>query len=82
MAATVLNSARAEEMSIFIVRAFVRLRKLLAENAGLSRRLNDLESKYDGQCAMVFDVIRALMEETAEESVRPKIGYETERKMQ
>jgi len=43
MAATVLNSTQAETMSLLIVRTFVKLRQLLANNAGLSRRLDDLE---------------------------------------
>jgi hypothetical protein len=45
----------------------------------LSHRLDDLEKKYDGQFAMVFDAIRALMAEPAVEERRPRIGYETER---
>ena len=44
MAANVLNSERAVHASVEVVRAFVRLRLMLASNAELSRRLNDLES--------------------------------------
>jgi hypothetical protein len=80
MLSSVLRSKRAVAVNIEIMRAFVRLRKLLAENAGLSRRLDELERKYDGQFAMVFDAIRALMAEPAEDTSRSKIGYETERK--
>jgi hypothetical protein len=80
MLSSVLRSKRAVAVNIEIMRAFVRLRKLLAENADLSHRLDELERKYDGQFAMVFDAIRALMAEPADDSSRPKIGYESERK--
>ncbi len=58
MAATVLNSPRAQAMSLLIIRTFVRLRQLLANDAELSRRLDDLERKYDKQFRVVFDAIR------------------------
>jgi len=63
-----------------IVRAFVRLRQLLASNSKLSRRLDDLEQKYDHRFSIVFDAIRALMAEPDENADKPRIGYETERK--
>ncbi|MEW6229570.1 MAG: ORF6N domain-containing protein, partial [Bacillota bacterium] len=63
MAASVLNSPRAVEMSVFVVRAFVRLRQVLASHAALSRRLVTLEKKYDAQFKVIFDAIRALMVE-------------------
>ena len=47
MAATVLNSERAVEMSVYVVRAFVQLRELLNSNTELARRLNELERKLD-----------------------------------
>lgn len=43
MAATILNSPRATEVSVYVVRAFVRLRKMLASNAELAKRLDNLE---------------------------------------
>ena len=61
MAANVLNNERAAQASVEIVRAFVRLRQILASNTELSRRLDDLESKYDRQFKVVFDAIRQLM---------------------
>lgn len=61
MAANVLNSERAVQASVEIVRAFIRLRLMLASNAELSRRLNELEGKYDHQFKVVFDTIRQLM---------------------
>ncbi len=61
MLSGVLNSPRAVLANIAIVRAFVKLRQLLEKNTGLSRRLDDLESKYDRQFKGVFDAIRQLM---------------------
>jgi hypothetical protein len=61
MAANVLNSEGAVEASVQVVRAFVKLRQLLASNAELARKLNELEQKYDCQFKIVFDAIRQLM---------------------
>ena len=61
MAANVLNSKRAVRVSVQIVRAFIRLRQILASNEELARKLNDLEKKYDHQFKIVFDAIRKLM---------------------
>ena len=64
MLSTVLHSARAIQVNIEIMRAFVRLRQMLASNATLARRLAALEQKYDGQFKIVFDAIRELMAPT------------------
>jgi hypothetical protein len=61
MLSSVLNSERAVLVNIEIMRAFVKLRQMLASNAELSRRLAELESKYDKQFRVVFDAIRQLM---------------------
>lgn len=61
MLSSVLNSERAVLVNVEIMRTFVKLRKMLASNATLSRRLADLESKYDRQFKVVFDAIRKLM---------------------
>ena len=61
MLASVLNSERAIEVNIAIMRAFVRLRSLLATHADLARRLHELEQKYDEQFRGVFEAIRELM---------------------
>jgi hypothetical protein len=62
MAASVLNSPIAVMASIEVVRAFVRLRQLLASHEALGRKLQALERKYDSQFKVVFDAIRQLME--------------------
>jgi hypothetical protein len=54
MLSSVLNSPRAIKVNIEIMRAFVRLRQMLAGNAILERRLNELEQKYDAQFRVVF----------------------------
>ena len=55
MAANFLNGERAVHASVEVVRAFVGLRLMLTSNAELSRRLDDLEGKYDRQFKVVFD---------------------------
>lgn len=76
MLSSVLRSPRAVQVNIEIMRAFVRLRRMLHENADLARRLDALEKKYNAQFRAVFDAIRELMEPTVETS-RP-IGFAKE----
>ena len=73
MLSTVLNSERAVLVNIEIMRAFVKLRQLLASNSELSRRLDELESKYDKQFKIVFDAIRQLMAKPVTD--RKEIGF-------
>ena len=73
MLSSVLRSKRAITVNIEIMRAFVKLRQLLASNAELARRLDDLESKYDQQFKIVFDAIRQLM--TMPGRGRREIGF-------
>jgi len=61
MLSSVLRSKRAIAVNVEIMRAFVRLRGILASNADLARRLDELEGKYDRQFKVVFDAIRQLM---------------------
>ena len=61
MLSSVLNSERAVQVNIEIMRAFVRLRALIASNKELARRMDALEKKYDSQFKAVFDAIRELM---------------------
>jgi len=74
MLSSVLSSERAVEVNIAIMRAFVRLRQMLASNKDLARKLEDMEKKYDEQFKVVFDAIRALM--APPEKPRKKIGFE------
>ena len=59
MLSSVLRSKRAVQVSIEIMRAFVRLRELLATNKALARKLSKLEQRYDRQFQIVFEVIQA-----------------------
>ncbi|MBI2092612.1 MAG: ORF6N domain-containing protein [Deltaproteobacteria bacterium] len=61
MLSSVLNSKRAVHVNIEIMRAFVRLREILATHKELAHKLNELESKYDDQFKIVFEAIRRLM---------------------
>ncbi len=74
MAASVLNSPRAVEASVQVVRAFVQLRQMLASNAELSGKLAALEKKYDIKFRAVFEAIRELMTPSDPKKKRP-IGF-------
>ena len=67
MAANVLRSSRAVQMSVYVVRAFVRQRHILTSQTDLARKLEELEKKYDAQFKVVFDAIRQLMQPTEKE---------------
>jgi len=74
MLSSVLRSKRAVHVNIEIMRAFVRLRQILAAHKELDRKLAALEKKYDEQFRVVFEAIRQLM--TPPETERKKIGFE------
>ena len=73
MLSSVLRSKRAITVNIEIMRAFVKLRQMLASNAELSRRLDELESNYDKQFKVVFNAIRQLMSTPTRN--RKEIGF-------
>jgi len=75
MLSSVLRSQRAVHVNIEIMRAFIRLRQMLASNAELARKLDELEKKYDAQFKEVFEAIRQLM--TPPEPKRRPIGFQT-----
>jgi hypothetical protein len=72
MAASVLNTPRAIEVSVFVVRAFVRLKEALDSHQELARRLAQLEARTDARFKAVFDALRDLM--TPAEPERRPIG--------
>ena len=74
MLSSVLNSKRAVQVNIEIIRTFVKLREMLASNKELARKLNTLERKYDTQFKVVFDAIRQLM--VPPKPKRRKIGFQ------
>ena len=73
MLSTVLNSERAIDVNIAIMRTFVKLRQMLDSHAKLARRLAELEAKYDGQFRIVFDALNELM--ASPEPKRKPIGF-------
>jgi len=75
MLSSVLNSERAIKVNIEIMRAFVRLRQILASNKELAKRLDELEKKYNAQFRVVFDAIRQLMAPAEPEPPKKRIGF-------
>jgi hypothetical protein len=61
MAASILNSPRAVEMSIYVVRAFVRLREMLASNRELARRFDELEARLEKRLTVHDAAIAAIL---------------------
>jgi hypothetical protein len=74
MLSGVLNSPRAVEVNIAIMRTFVRLRQLMVDNRDLARKIEELERKYASQFTIVFDAIRQLVTPPADVP-RRKIGF-------
>ena len=78
MLSSVLRSKRAVQVNIGIMRAFVKLREMLAGHKELARKLEQLEKKYDAQFKVVFDAIRRLMEPP--QRPRTAIGFQAEKR--
>jgi hypothetical protein len=76
MLTSVLKSDRAIHANIEIMRAFIRLRQMLASNAELAHRLDELEKKYDSQFRVVFEAIRQIL--TPPDSKRWSIGFKND----
>lgn len=77
MLSGVLNSDRAIQVNIAVMRAFVKLREMIAFKKDLAKRFDELEKRYDTQFKVVFKAIHALM--TLPEKRRPKIGFKREK---
>jgi len=77
MAATVLNSDRAVQMSLFVVRAFVHLREMLATNQRLAGKIGELERRLDTHDSTIQELIEAIKElMEPEEPCRTRIGFQ------
>ena len=74
MLSSVLRSPRAIAVNVEIMRAFVRMRRMLSEHADLAARLDRLEREYDGKFKVIFEAIRQLMLPPAEPR-RQRIGF-------
>ena len=84
MAATVLNSARAIKVSLFVVRAFLKLREMLRTQKEFAHKLEDIEKKFsehDEKFKIVFQSIRRLME-PAPDPPKRRIGFPTSQEQQ
>ena len=83
MLSSVLNSERAIQVSIAIMRAFVRLRQILATHKDLARKLQEMEKKYNHQFSIVFEALRQLMKPPERPKRRiaclPQAGFSNQR---
>ncbi len=75
MLSSVLNSPRAVQVNIQIMRTFAKLREIISQHTDLARRLDALEKKYDAQFKIVFDAIRQLMAPPEPEPPKKRIGF-------
>ena len=75
MAANVLSSARAVAASVMVVRAFIRMRQVLATHIELAHKLEELEKRYDAQFRQVFAAVRALMAPPPDQGEHSRIGF-------
>ena len=73
MLSSVLNSKRAIQVNIQIMRVFTKLRKMLATHDDLRQKIEDMEAKYDGQFGIVFEAIKQLLKEN--DQPKRKIGF-------
>ena len=73
MLANVIKSPMAIKMSIAVIRAFVKLRKITTTHKDLQRKIEAMERKYDQRFKVVFDVIKRLLESS--EKPKRKIGF-------
>ena len=77
MAATVLNSERAVQMSVFVVRAFVRLREMLATNRRLARKIDELENRLNSNDSVIWELFTAIKKLMApDRKRRARIGFQ------
>jgi chaperonin cofactor prefoldin len=83
MAATVLNSAQAVEMSLFVVRAFVRMREMLAQNRHIAAKIEQLENRLDKHDTDLQEIVEAIKElMIPPEGTRARIGFQLPPKRQ
>lgn len=73
MLSSVLNSPRAIQVNIQIIRAFVHLRRMISSSDDLRKKIEDMEKRYDKQFKIVFDALRELLRE--ESNPKKKIGF-------
>jgi len=74
MLSSVLNSERAIQVNIQIMRAFIKLKEMLSTHKDLKQKIEEMEKKYDYQFKIVFDAIKQLLEPPVKPKV--KIGFQ------
>ncbi len=75
MLSSVLNSKKAIQVNIQIIRTFKKLREILSENKKLAEKLEKMEKKYDSKISVIFDVLKSLM--TEKSKPKSEIGFST-----
>lgn len=75
MLSSVLNSDRAVQVNLQIIRTFTRLRELLLTHEDLKRKIEEMEKEYDQRFKVVFEAIQELIEEEAEDKPKKQIGF-------
>jgi len=73
MLSSVLNSDRAIQVNIEIIKAFVRLRRMLTSHSELKKKIDAMEEKYDEQFRIVFEAIKQLLQDDSKP--KRKIGF-------
>jgi len=73
MLSSILNSERAIQVNIAIMRAFIKLREIMATHKDLARKIDEMERKYDHQFKVVFDAIRQFL--IPPEKPKKRIGF-------
>ena len=82
MLATILNSPSAVEASIYVVRAFIRMREFLSEHKELAQKLKELELKFVGHDEQIRDIIEAINQLlTPPEKPKRQIGFQVKEKL-
>ena len=76
MLSSVLRGERAVQVNVAIMRAFVRLRRLMLDNEELARKIADMERNYDAQFKVIFDAIGELMKPAS--SSKRRIGFQSD----
>ncbi len=79
MLSSILNSKRAIEVNVQIIRTFVKLREMIISNKELRIRIEEMERKYDKRFKAVFDTLRSLVENNKKEEKIDVIGFKAKK---
>lgn len=80
MLSSVLNSDRAIKVNIAIMRAFIKLRRMISAHKEMRRKIEEMEKRYDKQFKVVFTALKELLDQPKEpQKPKPKIGFHPNR---